>query len=200
MNDLWARLEAFAVVPLHWRLPAKESAIAAAEKTIGLPFPDDFRASLLVHDGQEPGHESIFEWLPGHAPLAPLDAIVAEHASQRKRFDEIESADPPQLIAGDRLHHYFWHPKRIPIAGNEWFDQDNTYLDFFPGPSGVAGQLAMFGKGCFGVVHGPGFRTAVTLFVESLESGKWKWNGDGCVHAAKRALSWPKWVEKKLGS
>jgi cell wall assembly regulator SMI1 len=90
MQDLWKRLEAIAVKngqSLHLRAPAKEKAIAAAEKTMKLKFPADLRASLLLHDGQE--DEATFQWMIGCARLAPLDAIVAQWTEERD-LDEDE--------------------------------------------------------------------------------------------------------------
>jgi cell wall assembly regulator SMI1 len=90
MQDLWKRLQAIAVKngqSLHLRPPAKESAIAAAEKTMKLKFPADLRASLLLHDGQE--DEATFQWMIGCGRLAPLEAIVAQWTEERD-LDEDE--------------------------------------------------------------------------------------------------------------
>src|SRR6185369_6214514 len=57
MNALWTRLERWleARSPALFATlgpPAAEEAIAAAERHLGLRFPADLRASLLVHEGQ----------------------------------------------------------------------------------------------------------------------------------------------------
>jgi cell wall assembly regulator SMI1 len=201
MESLWRRLEAIASKTpkrLFLRPGASESAIRDAERVMNLDFPDDFRASLLVHDGQErgDGDDDAFEWLPGHERLAPLDAIVAQHKVECETFEKLYATEPPQELGGRFLHHYLWHPKRIPIAGNPWWDQDNTYIDLFPGTCGTWGQVAMFGKGCFGEVHGPGFRVTLELYVTALESGTWVYRDGSCVARTKRPLSWPAYVRK----
>src|SRR5262249_38326257 len=63
---------------------------------------DDFRASLLLHDGQEPGDgdDDAFEWLPGHGRLACLDAVVAEWKQECATYEEFHSAEAPQEIDG----------------------------------------------------------------------------------------------------
>ena len=81
MHALWERFEVQAArTPLGLKLrpPASSSAIAEAEAEIGFKFPDDFRASMQVHDGQEPGdgEADALAWLPGHARLASLERIV----------------------------------------------------------------------------------------------------------------------------
>jgi cell wall assembly regulator SMI1 len=204
MADLWRRLEAQAAkTPLGLRMnpPATERAIRAAERTIGLEFPVDFRASLRVHDGQEPGDgsgEDVFPWLPAQAGLASLDRIVEEWKREKETFIEHHANEPPEEIAGGELFHYLWHPKRIPIAGNPWFDQDNTYIDFIPGPKGVAGQLAIFGKGCFGDVQAPSFGAALELYVNALESGEWFFERGEVFARNKRLARWSKYVKTKL--
>ena len=46
----------------------------------------------------------------------------------RSRTRDARVLGAPRVAHGRRaLFHYFWHPKRIPIAGN-WFDQDNVYI------------------------------------------------------------------------
>jgi cell wall assembly regulator SMI1 len=201
MKSIWQRIQAaLSTAPLSLRLRpgTTEAAVRAAERTIGMPFPDDFRASLLVHDGQDSPDDDrdIIDWLPGHAPLAPLDAIVEEWKNTCACFEKFHGAEEPEPL-GDGHYHFLWHPKRIPIAGNPWFDQDNTYLDFFPGPNGTPGQLAMFGKGCFGEVHGPSFGAALELYARGLESGEWLFR-DGEIHARAKRMNWPKYVTKKL--
>lgn len=54
-----------------------------------LEFPADFRASLLLHDGQErkPADDdsetsTLFEWMPGNGALAPLSAITAQRKDE----------------------------------------------------------------------------------------------------------------------
>jgi cell wall assembly regulator SMI1 len=202
MREVWKRLEVFAKrsgKSLRLRPGAKEAAIRAAEKTIGIPFPDAFRESLLLHDGQEPGDDDCFEWLPGHPRLASLERILEQWKHDCANFEKFHATEDAHGVDGDRCQHYLWHPKRIPIAGNRWFDQDNTYLDFFPGPNGQEGQLAVFGKGVFGEFHGPGFGESMELFASGLERGDWIIRDGFCVPKSKRTGSWSKHVRKKLG-
>jgi predicted DNA-binding WGR domain protein/cell wall assembly regulator SMI1 len=159
---LWSRIEGAAAAqgrPLRMRPGASEKAVAEAEKAMGLAFPPDFRASLLVHDGEErPEWDGDNpEWIPGHPPLAPLAEIVREWKDGCAYFEKYERDRTPGVIERGRLYDFMAHPKRIPIAGNRFWDQDNTYLDLIPGPKGVAGQVVAFGKGVFGLHCGESF-------------------------------------------
>jgi cell wall assembly regulator SMI1 len=177
MNDLWERLGSWAAKnagrELGLRKGASESSIAAAEKTLALRFPDDFRASLLLHDGQDAGDDdSLFEWMPGCSPLVPLEAIVERWKEEVELAEEYPN-DDIKVVEHGRLHSVLWFSKRIPIAGNRWWDGDNTYLDFFPGPKGKSGQVITFVTECDLVVLGPSFRQTIALYVEALEKGDW---------------------------
>jgi hypothetical protein len=55
-----------------------------------LPLPEDFRASLLVHDGEEDydGDPDRFAWMPGCDRLVPLAQIVAQWKDQKDHFSD----------------------------------------------------------------------------------------------------------------
>ncbi len=176
MKDLWDRLETWTknarAGSLKLRPGATKKDLAAAEKKLGMKFPDDFRDSLLLHDGQE--SDPTFPWMPGCSPLAPLHTIVT-------RYEEERGMDEDQRVikevSDDGKHKLgLWYPKRIPIAGSQWWDGDNTYLDFEPGPKGAAGQVTTFVTECDLVVLGASFREAVEKYVVLLETGKLRWD------------------------
>ena len=178
MNDLWKRLEAWAKKSgrtLRLRPGATEKAIADAEKKMKLTFPADFRASLLLHDGQErkaadddSETSTLFEWMPGSGALAPLSAIVAQWKDER---DNDEDDDEPAIEGG--VYNVMTHPRRIPIAGTRWWDGDNTYLDLHPAPKGTAGQLITFTSECDVALLGTSFRAALESYVQALDAGDW---------------------------
>jgi cell wall assembly regulator SMI1 len=66
MRDLWDRLERWITenVPewLEQLNPgASEEEIAKAERELGVRFPEDFRESLKIHNGEKPGGIGIIE-------------------------------------------------------------------------------------------------------------------------------------------
>ena len=186
MKDLWERLEAWGeksgAGSLRLRKGATEKQIAAAEKKMKLQFPKDFRASLLLHDGMasdegEPGH---FSWLPGCDPLKPLSAMVQQWVDERE-MDDGDEGDGE--VDGDdvRLKAALHHEKRIPIAGSDYWDGDNTYIDFAPGSKGTAGQVITYTSECDLTVLGTSFRNALERYVSMLESGKLVWHEENGV-------------------
>jgi cell wall assembly regulator SMI1 len=174
MEELWTRLEAWALnnagKSLGLRPGATEEAIAAAEQAMGLTFPPDYRASLLAHDGQEGRHGEVFEWLPGCSPLKPLAQVVERYKEEQGLAEEFP--DEEQRAEGP-LHTVLWHPKRIPIAGNEWWDGDNTYVDLHPTAEGTPGQIITFVTECDLVRLGTSLADAIESYLAALESGDW---------------------------
>jgi cell wall assembly regulator SMI1/predicted DNA-binding WGR domain protein len=190
MKDLWDRLEAWGAKSgagsLKLRPGATEKDIAAAEKKMKLKFPADFRAHLALHDGQE--SETSWPWMPGCSPLAPLHAIVERWKDERDmdegQRDIADESDDGKHKLG------LWYPKRIPIAGSQWWDGDNTYLDFDPGTNGTAGQVLTFVTECDLVVLGASFRELLERYVTLLESGALVWDAKRCdVFPAKGGWS-----------
>jgi cell wall assembly regulator SMI1 len=143
VRRLWERLERWfdANLPgksLSLRDGASEDAIAAAEARLGVRFPDDYRASLRVHDGQwdEP---DVF-WLPFAQRLGSLESLVGCWENDRPAYDD----DPQRfewLDPAGRARQVHFHPRQIPIAGSPDWDYDRLLLDFVPGPNGTPGQV-----------------------------------------------------------
>jgi cell wall assembly regulator SMI1 len=174
MQDLWTRLERWAQSnagrSLHLRSGTSPDKIARAEATFGLSLSPSFRESLLLHDGQDADAGDVFEWMPGCSPLASLDAIVARWTEEQ---NDLHDDNPPIEIEDGKLHSVLNHARRIPVAGNTWWDGDITYLDHFPGPNGADGQLITLVSECDFVVLGGTFAEALGTYVDALESGAW---------------------------
>lgn len=114
----------------HWKPPATEAQIAAAEQKLGVTFPADYRAFLLIHDGQEDG-----------APMVGLGSLlsVSDVASARENiFGEDKPVDPELVGEGVRAVEY--SPKWIPISVSAR-GRDNLCLDLDPAPGGAIGQI-----------------------------------------------------------
>lgn len=181
MQALWGRLERWATrqvgLSLRLRQGAQESEVAATEQRLGRRLPEDFRASLLLHDGQhgDGDGDGVFPWMPGCGPLASLARIEQAYRNERKWDDE----DAPGVCAHDaRLMGFVRHPGRVPIAGNRWWDGDNSYLDFAPGPAGRPGQLVCFVSESDLAVLGESFSDALEAYTSALERGDWVWSDE----------------------
>lgn len=174
MQDLWERLEAHATKhgrSLRLRPGASEEAIVAAEQVIGMRFPEDFRASLLLHDGQEPGEgdDRPFEFLPGCSPLATVSAIAAQWKDEQGWAMAANGDHTPEILNTVK------HPRRIPIAGTPWWDGDTTYLDLTPAAAGTIGQVITFTSECDMSVLGPSFRGALETYIKALDDRSWNY-------------------------
>lgn len=114
---------------------------------------------------------AIEELLEMCGPLLFLYSI--ERWKEEAELAEEYREDDFEVVDHRRIHSVISHSKRIPIAGNRWWDGDNTFLDLFPGPKGKSGQVITFVTECDLVVLGPSFRDALALYVEALEKGDW---------------------------
>lgn len=140
---VWERLERAlaALVPeldLKLRPPASAESIEAAERALDVRFPADFRASLLVHDGQD--DEPDLRILPVAERLGSLEGLVKCWTEDRPFFDGAES-EGDRFDGEGRLRPVHLHPRHIPIAGSSHWDYGRLLLDYAPGPNGTLCQV-----------------------------------------------------------
>jgi cell wall assembly regulator SMI1 len=213
MKETWSELEKWANAhnaSLRLRAGASEHEVANAEKKMGFRFPQDLRASILAHDGQEDANDA-FEFLPGCAQLKPLAAVVARWEEEVELAAGYTSEEREQVSEDGLVHTVLWDSKRIPIAGNYFWDGDNTYCDLLQGPNGSNGQIITFVSECDLVVLGPSLKGALDLYLHALESGEWIFDKhisppQGRVHHKDEAQhEWPhtsyefsEWIKRKL--
>jgi cell wall assembly regulator SMI1 len=196
VGELWRRLETWVTStgapPLALNAGATEKAIAAAEKTMKLVFPPDFRASLAVHDGQAPNptdatNGQVFPWMPGCPPLLSVARIL----ERWKEEQELAAKRQPKkewFDAGGKLKGGVYRTGRIPVAGPVRRDSERTFLDMDPGPSGTRGQLITMVSAADFVVIDASFAAAFERWVNVLERGIWIY--DTALHTVHpRALA-----------
>ncbi len=171
MRDVWQRLERFFAAqqwPVALRPGASKAEIARVEAALGLPFPADFRASLLIHDGED--WQQGIRWLNNAMLLLPVAKILTRWQEQQTyyaRWGEDEYVDDYQDQG--RIRNIVYHPRRIPIAESDvdvWL-----WLDFTPGPDGVAGQVIMDITECEFIALAPTFHVFLARYLELLETG-----------------------------
>ena len=115
--------------------PASAAAIAAAEKAMGVTFPDDVRATYLRHDGQAPDSPWIFEgweWLS-------LERMVEEWQVWKGLLDGGDFEDTDGDGDGDTVRSDWWNPGWIPLTYSG--GGDHHCMDLAPGPQGENGQI-----------------------------------------------------------
>jgi cell wall assembly regulator SMI1 len=154
---------------LRFQSRASEDQIAAAEATLGMRFPDDYRRFLAAHNGQVPVEE--FDWMPGTGYLFGLDQIVEAWSDEQSYYEEDPEAFG-DFMDDDRIRFILRHPKRVPIANNEYGDGDATYLDFVPGPEGTVGQIIVMTSECEFEQIGENFTDFLQRYAALLESSK----------------------------
>ena len=174
VTAIWARIEGWFAknhpkLSLGLRPPASAKDIAAAEKTLGVTLPEDFRASLMNHDGQDdtPGVRLV----PIAQRLGSLDSLVTAWSDDRAAFDEKGMADRFDWLGDDeRVRQVHFHPKHVPIAGSLFWDYDRLLLDFIPGSAGTSGQVIVRDDISFNFLA-PSFGELLAKIANGLEDG-----------------------------
>ncbi len=137
MQTIWRRIETWMAAntdgDLALRPGAPASELTALEGEMGIKLPDDLRESFLIHDGQE---MPSVRWFDGERRLHPLASIADQW-----RFDSSETDMPEGLTGDERARIAMSHRGRLPLIGVRFWDGDNVYADFIPGPAGRAGQI-----------------------------------------------------------
>lgn len=160
VKDAWTAVERSlgdAAGSLKLRPPTTAARITKAEKKLKVSLPEDYKAWLTLHDGEDHSDERI-EWMPAGGRLLPLDTTLERWEEEQEYAQEADEDTQDD----DRILNVVRHPKRIVIAGNQWGDGDNTYLDLIPGPKGTPGQVIVATTEC-------DFEVVGTSFVDFLE-------------------------------
>ena len=172
--DWFARLQKFVNdqdwPPLRFNKGLSERVIAKAEKKMKMEFPSQFKQYLTHANGEILSGES-FPWLPGCEPLAPLDDIIKGWNDQT---DNTEGKHiNANVLCNGKVKNYYYSDRRIPIAGGPLWNDSIVFIDLDPGPGGELGQLIYRAKGGPFTWIDESLETAVSRWVQLLESGEW---------------------------
>ncbi len=113
---------------------ATEEEIEAFQREIGLSLPDDFRESLLLHNGGDCG-------LLWYGELLTLDGVLRQWAMYKdwQRSGEYATADWKVEDSIDKhIRPVFWDSFRLPLTDNSG---DHLMLDLQPASGGDVGQI-----------------------------------------------------------
>jgi len=161
--EAWARVEAGLnrVLPASLAQlspPAAVQAIDAVEAALAVPLPPDFRASLRIHNGTDPG-PTLPSPDPSPVPLECLfdtSMIIERTQDWRDGFDPQPNWDDPQVWAYQVDQEMIWlnGPVR-PVVGSPGTvvvgDTNGDVLwllDFDPAPGGTPGQVVRVDVEC----------------------------------------------------
>ncbi|BDS06590.1 hypothetical protein NT6N_16300 [Oceaniferula spumae] len=135
----WEQLEAWLsdnAPPLleGLRPGATPTAIAEAEASLGVKFPEDFRTCYLIHDGQDPDTP----WLFDASEFLSLERIVEEWTVWKDLLDGGDFTDcestPDTGVKPD-----WWNASWIPFTYNG--SGDHLCIDLDPTNDGTQGQV-----------------------------------------------------------
>jgi cell wall assembly regulator SMI1 len=152
----------------EFRSPAPAGAVAKAEEALGRSLPDDYKAFLAIHDGQEVGGPMV-EW----ATLLPVEDIAEQYAS-------LVSLDPGADEGEEEIEYetdgkvkaIFYSPAWIPI-GRSPRGRDFLCLDFDPPKRGKPGQVILFvtdfSERC---QVAPSFADLLSVFLKEAKAGE----------------------------
>jgi cell wall assembly regulator SMI1 len=159
VDRAWARIEASLSTILPASLqqlepPAEVEAIDAVEAALGVVLPQDFRASLLIHNGTKWIFSADGQLQPSPVPLNWLyntNRIVEATRTWRDNYAPDPPWDDPQVWAYlvDEGQHLFLNGPVRPIVGSagavmvgDMNGDVNWFLDLDPPPGGTSGQVA----------------------------------------------------------
>jgi cell wall assembly regulator SMI1 len=147
--------------------PASRESIAAAEAKVGFTLPADYVELLLFHDGQQ--REDV-SWLPGGGRLHAIDDCVRAWQDQQGSYEPSNPVVPePER---ERYRQLVFHPRWLPIGGNEHWDGDNLVCDMFPAKNGREGQIVGFVTECDVLLLGESITGFLERYVALIEAGR----------------------------
>jgi len=114
---------------------ASDADITRLESVIGKTIPDDFRDSLLIHNGQDDQSQLIR--FVNYNSLLSVDDMIDDYKMHRGLF---AGWDPIEWLAPDKIKNVTWNSGWIKFTES---DGDGYVIDLDPGPHGVVGQVFM---------------------------------------------------------
>jgi cell wall assembly regulator SMI1 len=156
---------------LKLRPGASEATIAGVERELGIALPPDYRAWLLLHDGEDDDDARV-EWLPAWGRLLPIEVTLERWRDEQEWAQSDEDPGFESFDDDERIRQVVKHARRIVIAGNRYGDGDNTYLDLAPGPKGSVGQVIVGVTECDFAVVGASFAEFLQRWATAFEAGQ----------------------------
>ncbi len=141
MEELWERYEKWLSKHASELLSelndgASEWEIEEAEATIAIDFPEEFKESLLIHNGGQAGNGLIGNW-----ELLNLREITAISTDMEEAVEEgIFGNNSCEGTA--KIKSYWWNPNWIPLVSSG--SKEYICMDMDPAQNGVEGQIILF--------------------------------------------------------
>lgn len=171
MKNIWSRIESwFSVNDPKAKIRLLEGTtdeqINEAEAFFNIQFPEDFRDSLSIHDGQHLLATPLMKsW-----QLFPLKEMIKDWKIMKNLYDDGQFSDTNVTSIGS-VKAEWWHPLWIAIAHNG--AGDLLCLDLQPASNGNIGQIISFlHMDSKREVVASSFRAWLQGFADDLEKGK----------------------------
>lgn len=175
MKELWERLETWLKAHYPELLNslndgATDNMIINAEEKMGIKFPNDFKESLKIHNGQKGDFD--YPGLIGGYQLLSLENIAEEWEVWTNLLKEGDFNDWDELIFNTNKvkTDQWWRTKWVPITANG--GGDHHCLDLDPSEHGSFGQvIEMWHDDENRELVGDSFKECFNIIVENLENG-----------------------------
>lgn len=144
--------------------------LADAERELGMPLPEDVRASWALHNGGL----TDSTWVLTSGDLLPLERIVSQWKRscqwQRDEGYGLGERFAPRDIAGP-IKPVYWSPKRLAVTDNSG---DSLTIDLDPPADGVLGQVLDFDHELGPtVVVAKSWSSFLAKWADDLEAGRY---------------------------
>lgn len=178
MQNLWQRYEAWLAANYPDGLQAlnpgaSDAQLSALETTLGQTLPDDYRAWLAGHNGENDtdlGMMSAGEFLSTERTASEWQKMVTLAA-------EVGGPITTESEPDGHIVPVWWHRGWIPITSDGAGNLE--CLDLNPGPAGTVGQVIDFDhETVHRTVVATSFRAWIEQFVADVEAGEYAYSDD----------------------
>ena len=155
---------------------ANDEEIYRVEAFFGVEFPEDFKLSYRVHDGQEEECCSLFPYLE----FLSLQNVIKISEKWQNYSDDNFRCDPEDIFEG--IWNGWWNPNWIPFTNES--NGACQCVDLAPAAGGNVGQIIIveWQEATRGLIA-PNFRVYLETFADELERGEYRFSeGYGLVY------------------
>ena len=160
---------------------ATEEEIKRTEEFLGVSFPEDFKDSYLIHNGQKPyvdtpdGQQWKDYCLMDMWQLLSLDRIKHEWSIWKELLDTGGLGDNYMTLDNGEVCEW-WNPRWIPLTSN--FCGDHHCLDLSASLRGSEGQIILMWHDIdIREIDAPSFKAWLGTFADDLEAGHYVYDG-----------------------
>jgi cell wall assembly regulator SMI1 len=153
---------------------ATDEQIRAAEREMGVTFPDDVRECYRIHDGQRRLLGRQWPWPPTFLYGAEWQRCEVMLAAWRSMMSLVNDGTFSQWRSKPKgpIRTEWWHPAWIPLTSNHCGD---VYcLDLVPRRGGRVGQIIHWAHdSAERGIEARGFTQWLARFADEMEQGYW---------------------------